>query len=187
MAIVGDDKDWTWVINTPCPECGFVASAHDPASTAAMVRTHAEVWESALCGERSQTADPRIRSRVDMWSPLEYACHVRDVCRIYNERLLRMLHEDDPLYENWDQDATAIADRYAAQEPHEVADELQAAAQTLAGSLDAVAGRGGAVWDRVGRRSDGALFTITTFLQYFMHDLVHHLWDIGAEQPSSDA
>ena len=24
--IVPDDKDWTWVLETPCPECGFVAT-----------------------------------------------------------------------------------------------------------------------------------------------------------------
>lgn len=184
MAIVADDKDWTWVISTPCPECGFVASEHDPAQTAALVRAHAQIWDSVLRGERSQTVDPRERrpreqSRPEMWSPLEYACHVRDVCRIYNERLLRMLHEDDPLYANWDQDATAIAEQYGAQDPSVVADELQAAAHTLAGSLDTLAGQAPTVWDRVGRRSDGASFTITTFLQYFTHDLVHHLWDIG--------
>ena len=27
MPIVPDDKDWTWVLERPCPECGFDASA----------------------------------------------------------------------------------------------------------------------------------------------------------------
>lgn len=36
MAIVPDTKDWTWVLERACPECGFDASSfaryfvHDP-------------------------------------------------------------------------------------------------------------------------------------------------------------
>lgn len=28
-SIVADDKDWTWVIERACPECGFDAGAFD--------------------------------------------------------------------------------------------------------------------------------------------------------------
>ena len=34
-------------------------------------------------------------------------------------------------------------------------------------------------WDRTGRRSDGASFTIDSFARYFLHDVVHHLHDVG--------
>jgi hypothetical protein len=27
MTIVPDDKDWTWVLERPCPECGAVVAA----------------------------------------------------------------------------------------------------------------------------------------------------------------
>ena len=44
------------------------------------------------------------------------------------------------------------------------------------------AGRFGAVrgaeWDRPGRRGDGAVFTVETFARYFVHDPVHHLYDV---------
>ena len=105
---------------------------------------------------------------------------MRDVCRIYNERLLLMVYEDDPLYANWDQDATAIEARYSEQDAVVVDRELRAAAAALAATFDAAAEGSPAVWDRTGRRSDGASFTITTFSQYLVHDLVHHLWDIDA-------
>jgi hypothetical protein len=36
--------------------------------------------------------------------------------------------------------------------------------------------------DRTGTRSDGAEFTVRTFLQYFLHDVVHHLWDVTGQQ-----
>ncbi len=34
-------------------------------------------------------------------------------------------------------------------------------------------------WERPGRRSDGASFTVETFARYMIHDPVHHLWDVA--------
>jgi hypothetical protein len=33
-------------------------------------------------------------------------------------------------------------------------------------------------YQRSGRRSDGARFTVETFARYFIHDPVHHLHDV---------
>ena len=35
-------------------------------------------------------------------------------------------------------------------------------------------------WGRSGRRSNGSEFTVLTLGQYFLHDVVHHLHDVGA-------
>ena len=112
-----------------------------------------------------------------MWSPLEYGCHVRDVFRVYAGRVRRMLDEDGPHYDNWDQDATAIADDYASQDPSVVADDLVASGAVLADIFDSV---GDDQWQRTGFRSDGAAFTIDSISRYFIHDIVHHLHDVGA-------
>ena len=53
--------------------------------------------------------------------PLEYGAHVRDVHRKMAERLELMLTEDAPTFPNWDQDATAVEDRYGEQDPATVA------------------------------------------------------------------
>ena len=87
-----------------------------------------------------------------------------------------MLTEDDPLYANWDQDETAVADDYATQDPAVVAQELVVAGAGVADRFDAVTGED---WERRGRRSDGASFTVDTFARYFTHDWVHHLHDVG--------
>jgi hypothetical protein len=105
---------------------------------------------------------------------------VRDVLKLYDHRLTLMLTEDDPLYPNWDQDDTAIADRYDTQDPATVADELAAAAEAIAARFAAVSG---AQWDRRGRRGDGAAFTVETFARYFVHDPVHHLYDVTGQRP----
>jgi hypothetical protein len=91
-----------------------------------------------------------------------------------------MLAEDDPLFENWDQDATAIAGRYAEQDPATVSGELSGAAAASAARFDAVTG---AEWTRTGRRSDGAVFTVESLGRYFVHDWTHHLRDVGAAAP----
>jgi hypothetical protein len=110
-----------------------------------------------------------------VWSPVEYACHVRDVCVLYLDRLELMLAEDDPLYANWDQDATAVEQHYGEQDPSVVSTQLSAAAHALADRFD---GLDAAQWQRSGRRSDGAAFTVDSFARYFLHDVVHHVRDV---------
>ena len=129
-----------------------------------------------VAGRAGQARRRGDRPRPDVWSPLEYGCHVRDVFRLFDQRLGLMLDEDDPLFANWDQDETAVAERYGEQDPAVVAGELAQAAEAIAGSFAAVAGD---QWERRGRRSDGAVFTVRTFAQYFVHDPVHHLYDVS--------
>lgn len=171
--IVPDDKDWTWVLAAACPECSFDATSFDATDVAGMIRDNAR--EFSLLLERPIEL---LRQRPDpaTWSPLEYAAHVRDVHRLYHQRLAMMLDSDDPLYPNWDQDETAIADRYNEQDPTVVSADLVAAADSLAAAFDGVTG---VQWKRPGRRSDGASFTVDTFARYLIHDPVHHLHDIG--------
>lgn len=169
MTIVPDTKDWTWVLQRPCPECGFDAATIAPEEVAQLILVNAEAWADVLCGE------VRARPEPGVWSPLEYACHVRDVLRLYDERLVLMLTQDDPLFANWDQDATARAERYSEQDPSRVAGEFADAARTIANRFD---GLGALQWSRTGRRSDGASFTVDSFARYFLHDLVHHLYDV---------
>jgi Mycothiol maleylpyruvate isomerase N-terminal domain len=94
---------------------------------------------------------------------------------LFDRRLELMLSTDDPLFPNWDQDETAVADRYQEQDPAEVDAALQQAAQAIAASFAAVTGD---QWQRTGSRSDGARFTVETFARYFAHDPVHHLYNV---------
>jgi hypothetical protein len=169
VTITPDSKDWTWVLQRPCPECGFDTRSFERERVGGMLRDNAAEWIEALRGH-----DVARRPRPDKWSTLEYGCHVRDVFRIYTYRLDLMLTQEDPLFPNWDQDETALAERYAEQDPAVVSSEIAGAAESLAKAFDAV---GGVQWDRTGRRSDGATFTIETFARYFIHDPIHHLYD----------
>lgn len=168
--ITPDTKDWTWVLERTCSECGFDVTAFPRQDMGAMIRENAAEWRYLL-------DHPKVRERPsdDKWSALEYACHVRDVFRLYDERLQMMLEQDDPAYPNWDQDEAAAAQRYQEQEPDVVAGELLVAARELAERFDRVSGD---QWGRTGNRSDGASFTIESFARYLIHDPIHHLHDV---------
>jgi len=176
--IVPDDKDWTWVLLRPCPECGLDTRTVDPRAVGALLRDNAAAWRELL----SDRSDESLRARPDpaTWSALEYACHVRDVFRLYDERLRLMLTRDGPHYPNWDQDATAVEARYAEQNPAHVCAELLESAAALADSFDEVDGD---AWERTGYRSDGAAFTVATFARYLVHDPIHHLHDVRGDRP----
>jgi hypothetical protein len=158
------------VLARPCPECGFDASMFPCRSVAATLRANVAEWRRLL-----ERPDAGRRPSEWQWSALEYGCHVRDVFRLYRIRLGRMLAEDDPLFENWDQDHAAIDGRYGAQDPEVVANEVEAAGEELAAAFEVVPED---AWARPGRRSDGAAFTIDTFARYLLHDPVHHVWDV---------
>jgi len=181
MAIIPDNKDWTWVLEQRCPECGFVSVELPRDQIAPMIRANAQEWIDILTDDPVQL---RRRARDDRWSRLEYACHVRDVFRIVDERLNLMLTSDDPTYQNWDQDRTAVEDHYGDQDPRAVGAELSKAAGILAGDFDRVEG---AAWQRRGTRSDGAKFTVQTIGQYALHDVVHHLYDVAGDSATPNS
>ncbi|MCS5734834.1 DinB family protein [Herbiconiux daphne] len=170
MAIVPDTKNWTWVLERECPECGFDSSATEAGAVPALLRANAAAWPAVL--ERD---DVTVRPDAATWSNLEYAAHVRDVFRIFRVRLGLMLDDDDPEFANWDQDATAVEDRYNEQDPAVVSAELTAAAEELATAFEQVPDD---AWQRRGFRGDGSVFTVDTLARYFIHDPVHHLHDV---------
>jgi DinB superfamily len=170
MPITPDTKNWTWVLERSCPECGFEAQSFARDDVGRIIRENTAEWQRILA-----RADVQRRPRADVWSPLEYGCHIRDVYRICDGRLDLMLNETDPTFANWDQDATAIEDAYDTQDPATVSVELEAAAARIAVRFDAVSGD---EWSRRGFRSDGAHFTVESFARYVVHDVAHHLVDV---------
>lgn len=170
MPIMPDAKDWTWVLERPCQACGFDTTMVDRDHLADRISATSREWAAILAGE---AVDQRPDDAT--WSPLEYACHVRDVHRVYLGRVRRMLDEDDPFYDNWDQDVTAVEEQYNQQDPATVAVELSTAGDELGAAFSSVADER---WGRRGRRSDGAAFTIDSIGRYYLHDIEHHLWDV---------
>ncbi len=150
-----DAKDWTWVLERPCPECGLDTQSFSREAVAGMIRANAEAWQDVLAG--GGPGDVRHRPSPGVWSALEYGCHVRDVFRLYDERLGLMLSVDDG---------------------------LRAAAEVIAARFEGVSGD---QWQRAGVRSDGARFTVESFARYFIHDPIHHLHDVTGARHAGHA
>lgn len=171
MAITPDEKDWTWVLQRVCPECGFDASEATPSTAATMIPALLPRWQNALRG-----ANVEERSNPDTWSVLEYGAHASDVFELFTARLELMLREENPTFADWDQDQAALDGCYSTLDPADVASEL------VQNGLDAAAAFGAvdeADWGRRGLRSNGAEFTVVTLAGYFLHDIVHHLHDVN--------
>ena len=101
---MADTKNWTWVLERRCPDCGFDAGALDRADIG---RGHATGGRTASTSCSWAGAEVRRRPEPEVWSALEYGAHVRDVFSVMLGRLQLMLTEDDPTFANWNQDATA--------------------------------------------------------------------------------
>jgi hypothetical protein len=127
-------------------------------------------WRAVL-----RRPDVAERPDEDTWSALEYACHVRDVFSLFDQRLNLMLDGDGARFENWDQDRTAVENDYANADPAVVSAELTAEGMQIAESF---AGVRETEWGKKGLRSNGSEFTVLTLAQYFLHDVVHHLHDV---------
>ncbi|RMI29470.1 DinB family protein [Nocardia stercoris] len=192
MAIIPEDKDWTWALEKRCDECGFDAPAIEYERVPELTRAAAARLAAAL-----DRPDVTVRPNDSTWSPLEYVAHTRDVSRLFRHRLHVALtctaadpapdvvgHDPTvtvldglPAFTNWDQDATAVAARYNESAPASVAAQLVAAADDVAADFAAVPE---ADRSRAARRDNGSLFTVTEMARYFLHDLVHHVHDIRA-------
>ena len=91
-----------------------------------------------------------------------------------------MLDQDEPTFANWDQDETALAERYDLQDPAVVGPELVAAAEAVAARYDALSAAPEETWVRRGLRSNGSEFTVDTLARYHLHDVLDHTHDVRA-------
>ena len=89
-----------------------------------------------------------------------------------------MLDQDEPAFANWDQDETALAERYDLQDPAVVGPDLVAAAEAVAATYDGLIHASEETWARKGFRSDGSEFTVDSLARYHLHDVLHHSDDV---------
>lgn len=164
-----DDRDWTTVLDGGCDECGY--RPHDPLSTDARLAKAAERWSVVLA-----RADVDRRPAPRVWSPLEYAGHCRDLVEVLGDRLEAMLDGQNPTYADFDGEAAVLEHEYWRAEPGPLAERLSRDAARTRKILARVSGED---WQRTGRRGDGYVFTIASLSQYIIHDVEHHLHDVG--------
>lgn len=173
MSVPRETKSWTWVNERACPECGFDASAVDARDVADLLVANLADWHRLLAAD-----DRLLRTRPDpsTWSPLEYACHVRDVLELLAHRVERTLAEDRPTFEDWHPDDRAASGRY--DQERSVTDVLAAMTDRSGHVVALVANLTDEGWERRGVRADGLEFTNAFMATYLTHDVVHHVSDV---------
>ncbi|MCF2572517.1 DinB family protein [Brevibacterium sp. UCMA 11754] len=165
-----DTRDWADVLETGCAVCGFTGD-EDVTAVPDYVSASADAWSEVLTSPNAG-----VRARSDRWSDVEYAAHVRDILDLFRERTSLIVSQSTPTLPNFDGDAVAIASDYRHQNPAEVALDLRAAALAYAADLAQITDE---QWERTGYRSDGREFTVTSLTRYGLHELRHHLQDVG--------
>jgi len=103
-----------------CDECGFVYAEVSPADAVEKLRSFGRRYKAPLTRFLAgEDGDSLLRERPEdgVWSPLEYAAHVRDVFAWYDERVRRSLSEDRPPDDGPGPDEAADAGHYNDLDP----------------------------------------------------------------------
>lgn len=156
-----------------CDGCGFVYELSE--AEGAGVRIAADA--AAFAGLLSKHAPDVTRRRSsEVWSPLEYACHVRDVLLVQRERVLVARREHTPALASMGRDERVDQDGYAEQRPTDVARQLTDAALLFAHVLDRL---GPAEWERtvIYNWPVQAERSLRWVAVHTAHELQHHLGD----------
>jgi hypothetical protein len=119
---------------TSCEICGFVYDDLPVRGVASHLRARPDAYREVLAS--TGDADARRRPHHDVWSMLEYACHVRDVLLIQRDRALLALVETAPGFPRMYRDERVSLAHYDAHPPAQVADHLAVAAELCATVFD---------------------------------------------------
>ena len=156
-----------------CDECGFVYDTSEALDAGPAVVAFAGQFGDLLT---RSGADLRTRRGPEAWSPVEYACHVRDMLLVQRERVLAARRVDRPVSTPMGRDERVEHDGYAEQDPADVARQLGDAAAMFANVL---ARLGPNDWDRTMTYTypQPADRPVRWVAVHTVHEMRHHLLD----------
>ncbi|MFE7742960.1 DinB family protein [Nocardia sp. NPDC057455] len=157
-----------------CAECGFIYDLASAADVPSLAREHAVEYADLLGADSGKL---RQRGKPEVWSPLEYACHVRDVLLAQRERVLAARRSDNPTATAMGRDERVEHDGYAEQNPADVARQIRDAAQLFANVLERL---GDDDWERTlgFPYPEPAVRSLRWLAMHTLHELRHHLLDM---------
>jgi len=157
-----------------CEGCGFDYDLDEAAGAGADIVRGVEQLAALL---RRDGIDAMTRRHPQLWSPLEYGCHVRDVLLVQRERVLAARREDRPSFAPMGRDERVDHDGYAEQAVGDVARQLADAATLFANVL---ARLGPEDWERsvVYNYPAPAERSLRWVAVHTVHEVRHHLFDV---------
>jgi hypothetical protein len=164
-----------------CLECGFEYELGDAESAGPAIVAGVASLAAIL---RDAPSDLRQRAQPDIWSPLEYGCHTRDVLLVQRERVLAARRVDRPSFDPMGRDERVEHDGYAHQDPDAVARQMTDAAAMLANVL---ARLDAPDWERRVVYNYPAQMerSLRWVAAHTVHEIRHHLFDVRRQLTTS--
>ena len=127
----------------------------DRTEITAYLRQVPDLIEEALHG----LSDDELRRRPspDEWSALQVCCHLRDYAEIEGQRVRRLVEEDEPALEAWDEQELAAERNYQGDDPRRVRTALRAFWGGLAYQLEGLTDE---QWQRAGTHPERGAITV---------------------------
>jgi hypothetical protein len=157
-----------------CEECGFEYDLGEAGAAGPAIVEDAGQFAITLS---DRVADATRRQETQIWSPLEYGCHLRDVLLVQRERVLAARRTDRPSSDPMGRDERAEHDGYAEQDAGDVARQLNDAAHLFANVLSRLSPTD---WDRtlMYNYPTPAERSLRWVAVHTLHEVRHHLLDI---------
>ncbi|WP_406813357.1 DinB family protein [Mycobacterium sp. M23085] len=161
----------------PCAGCGFVYDLRRAETAGDDICARAAAVVEVL---RDNVIDVRCRPCPDVWSPLEYACHLRDVLLVQRERVLAARRANGADCASMGREERAEHDGYNEQDPTDVARQLSDAAALFSNVLARLSPED---WDRtvIYHYPETCERPLRWVAVHTAHELRHHLRDIRGQ------
>ena len=118
-----------------CEQCGFVYESLAPGDMGSTIRRLAQDIGAELVNP-AVSHGIRMRPAPEVWSALEYGCHVRDVLLVQRERMLLAQVEERPSFARMYRDERVTLAGYADERVEDVAGHLTVAAALVGRVVD---------------------------------------------------
>ena len=190
-----DDKGhlfhFAWAISfccmTTCEECGYEYESVPTEKLAGRLRDLGPRYREALAAADVRAA--RRRPAPEVWSALEYACHMRDVLLVQRDRAIVALAEDTPAFARMYRDERVHLCHYSSEPLGQVLDDLEVAARLCATVFD---GLDEAAWERTlvynlpAAEPTARPPDVAWLARHTVHEGEHHLMDVNRALAGQD-
>ncbi len=158
-----------------CDECGFTYGLLPHHELPDAIERGAADFATVLAPNESVV---RRRREPEEWSPLEYACHVRDVLFMQRDRLFVALVEEEPSFKPMYREERVALDGYNTQSSTEVSQQLTMASAMFTSLLRTLTEE---QWHRslIYGFPDPSRRDVTWVGHHTLHELIHHRQDVA--------